>query len=308
MKSIGLIGILILLISGCAQQSEITESPSIQSPVLEYEGVVLEAEIVNQSVTSRGIAIDARVTIKTGQPLTIQYLFFATDDWGDVIFSYPFPPREVEANTEREFTPSVVLDNNYALPGKYYFTTLVFDENETVIAAKDIPLDVKIEKRIKEVVIDCFNKPDDRDSNLCIFDLNVTGYIKIVRVSDNSWEPVTGPFNNTGYFTLGDERVDILFHHKTGEFITPDEEGEYSGSITVSAEGYRPRTKKFNFAVLNVSALRANCDQDGECGPFESFGTCPEDCLSGEYDRYCDKEADGKCDPDCLIDEDLDCK
>lgn len=40
---------------------------------------------------------------------------------------------------------------------------------------------------------------------------------------------------------------------------------------------------------------------DGICGFPENYRTCPQDCLSGSWDGYCDGVADGKCDQDCIF-------
>ncbi|MEA3254930.1 MAG: hypothetical protein U9Q22_03740 [Candidatus Altiarchaeota archaeon] len=40
----------------------------------------------------------------------------------------------------------------------------------------------------------------------------------------------------------------------------------------------------------------------------ENYGNCPLDCPSGGVDGYCDGLRDSKCDPDCLLEEDPDCK
>lgn len=48
---------------------------------------------------------------------------------------------------------------------------------------------------------------------------------------------------------------------------------------------------------------------NGVCEPGfgENYLTCPKDCPSGSRDGYCDKIADGRCDPDCGPGEDQDC-
>jgi hypothetical protein len=51
---------------------------------------------------------------------------------------------------------------------------------------------------------------------------------------------------------------------------------------------------------------QTNCG-DNICTGSESFFTCPQDCLSGELDNYCDSSQDNKCDPDCSPEEDQDC-
>jgi len=39
----------------------------------------------------------------------------------------------------------------------------------------------------------------------------------------------------------------------------------------------------------------------------EDHLTCPEDCLPDSKDGYCEREKNGKCDPDCTPEEDTDC-
>ena len=47
---------------------------------------------------------------------------------------------------------------------------------------------------------------------------------------------------------------------------------------------------------------------DDVCDADENYNNCHEDCPSGEKDNYCDKQSDGKCDPDCSKEEDIECK
>lgn len=47
--------------------------------------------------------------------------------------------------------------------------------------------------------------------------------------------------------------------------------------------------------------FRENWCGDGTCGTSEDYGNCPEDCLSGGIDEYCDGVRDGACDPDCAV-------
>ena len=39
----------------------------------------------------------------------------------------------------------------------------------------------------------------------------------------------------------------------------------------------------------------------------ENYNTCKIDCPSGSRDEYCDGITDGRCDPDCTAEEDIDC-
>lgn len=47
---------------------------------------------------------------------------------------------------------------------------------------------------------------------------------------------------------------------------------------------------------------------DGKCVLGEYYETCPQDCPSGSFNRYCDGVSDGICDPDCTPETDSDCK
>ena len=49
------------------------------------------------------------------------------------------------------------------------------------------------------------------------------------------------------------------------------------------------------------------CNYDGVCENNEDFLTCPSDCPSGYEDGLCDHVIDGRCDPDCLKEYDIDC-
>jgi putative hemolysin len=58
--------------------------------------------------------------------------------------------------------------------------------------------------------------------------------------------------------------------------------------------------------LMNLSFKETICG-DARCGIGENFENCPKDCPSASWDFYCDKESDGKCDPDCHRGEDPDC-
>ena len=53
-----------------------------------------------------------------------------------------------------------------------------------------------------------------------------------------------------------------------------------------------------NLLTVKVAIFADTCP-DERCQGHESFSSCPEDCLSGGADGFCDKEKDGRCDSDC---------
>jgi putative hemolysin len=59
--------------------------------------------------------------------------------------------------------------------------------------------------------------------------------------------------------------------------------------------------------LMGLSFLETECG-DGICGIPENAETCEKDCPTGQYDYYCDGVADARCDPDCVQNEDPDCK
>jgi putative hemolysin len=52
--------------------------------------------------------------------------------------------------------------------------------------------------------------------------------------------------------------------------------------------------------LMNLTFEETSCG-DGKCRTSEDYQNCPQDCPSGGEDLYCDKVADGKCDPDCAL-------
>lgn len=52
--------------------------------------------------------------------------------------------------------------------------------------------------------------------------------------------------------------------------------------------------------------LSITCNKDGNCGKFESFLSCPEDCTQ-ENDDICVPAENGVCDPQCAEGVDPDC-
>lgn len=95
--------------------------------------------------------------------------------------------------------------------------------------------------------------------------------------------------------------------------IRPQQIGTYTLNVKVSKEGYRTQSFSVQFTVIEKEPKiekKLICNENGICEPEngENYGTCPQDCPSGSKDNYCDKVEDGICDPDCLIEEDIDCK
>jgi len=60
-------------------------------------------------------------------------------------------------------------------------------------------------------------------------------------------------------------------------------------------------------AEIDVSRFADFCG-DNICQDQESYESCQLDCPSGGKDDYCDGVLDNICDPDCLIEQDIDCK
>ncbi len=63
---------------------------------------------------------------------------------------------------------------------------------------------------------------------------------------------------------------------------------------------FKGRERIFGYSV----AAFADVCGDGTCQEHESFEDCPEDCISGMRDDYCDMVEDDICDSDCELDPD----
>lgn len=111
------------------------------------------------------------------------------------------------------------------------------------------------------------------------------------------------------YVTLQDERGEILTRKDVPVsflLLDPTEKvSETPASVTVL---YQPAVEEVNVfhgpKLLYQQNLRFLCQEDGQCSPPENYATCPADCPSGSSDNYCDRVTDGRCDPDCLVEED----
>jgi len=62
-----------------------------------------------------------------------------------------------------------------------------------------------------------------------------------------------------------------------------------------------------NILIIKVKEqVKAEC-ANNLCDAGENYQSCPEDCISGGADGFCDKIRDALCDPDCPRTEDEDC-
>ncbi len=85
------------------------------------------------------------------------------------------------------------------------------------------------------------------------------------------------------------------------------------GLFTVAAP-YLPSAKEARITnaagdvvlTIPIAQFAKTCG-NAYCEPQESFETCARDCSSGSQDDYCDREPDGRCDPDCKAADDGDC-
>ncbi len=71
-------------------------------------------------------------------------------------------------------------------------------------------------------------------------------------------------------------------------------------TISTSTTSVRPTTNTTTILVCNNNTI---CESDRK----ENYINCPLDCPSGGQDNYCDGIEDGRCDPDCAVEEDTDC-
>lgn len=70
-------------------------------------------------------------------------------------------------------------------------------------------------------------------------------------------------------------------------------------------EVYNPKNSKV--MDIDVGSFADTCG-DNVCEGHESYESCTRDCRSGSKDDFCDRIADGVCDPDCPANMDADCR
>jgi len=79
------------------------------------------------------------------------------------------------------------------------------------------------------------------------------------------------------------------------------------GRATLESAGgvriYSPPVKIRYSGETSQCNFNFNCERESG----ESYVSCPQDCLSGSSDDYCDQRMDGVCDPDCSSSSDPDC-
>ena len=66
--------------------------------------------------------------------------------------------------------------------------------------------------------------------------------------------------------------------------------------------------RRGNKTLLSTRLEPYLCNHNGICENGENTLICKSDCPSGMADGFCDNAVDGKCDPDCISEYDLDYK
>ena len=85
--------------------------------------------------------------------------------------------------------------------------------------------------------------------------------------------------------------------------IKPNTIGEYNTGATVGIFNG-------NEILSNDLTIIVSCNGNNKCEPelSENYQNCQIDCPSGSKDNLCDLIKDGRCDPDCTREADIDCK
>jgi len=88
------------------------------------------------------------------------------------------------------------------------------------------------------------------------------------------------------------------------------QKGTYTLEVTATKTGHRDVTKMVELHVAEkpvIIELNETCNSDSICDKEENSKNCPQDCVSGTADGFCDQIRDNKCDPDCMFYQDIDC-
>ena len=104
--------------------------------------------------------------------------------------------------------------------------------------------------------------------------------------------------NGTQIYFPTQEETRTILNQTTKELIIP----YFSNAKTINV--YHQTEKILEIPVAHF----ANVCGDNICQPHESYESCKLDCPSGGKDDYCDAVQDNICDPDCIADQDQDCK
>ncbi len=116
--------------------------------------------------------------------------------------------------------------------------------------------------------------------------------------------------NSVVYETNFDLGTDIIFwdsEESGGAEEIPRDYAEFYLPFYDSSQMIKVYHK--SYLIFETSLEKYLCDKNNVCDEDEDYLTCPSDCPSGEEDGLCDRQKDGKCDPDCLEEFalDIDC-
>jgi hypothetical protein len=197
--------------------------------------------------------------------------------------------------------------------------TIDINKNDTVLL-RDMSIIQSV--RTKELVGDEYKiKTLDKNGNVLTeekFDIQFILYSNPPKFIDSKTVIVKLPYSK--------ETFKIMLEHKNNTILEKDVvlckiDGVCSGYENfISCPQDCPSGSRDNYCDKQFDKkcdpdCAKDVDVDCLCGDKkcevekgESYNTCPQDCPSGLNDNFCDKIIDGVCDPDCLVNEDGDCK
>jgi len=145
------------------------------------------------------------------------------------------------------------------------------------------------------------------------FLINQTGDVYVYNMRTLFGEPDEREVTNTEFkITLNDESGMVMTQMNVpASFVILD---PFQPIAQVPASVQLPYTQAYkklriyrNDEWLYEHDVSILCNNDGRCQRSENFAGCPQDCPSGSTDGLCDRQADNKCDADCIA-GDKDCK